>query len=329
MDGAAPGHFYFNSDALPARDRFAMYCEELTRRLNGLDVRTADEARFRVELRLRLFGEVGVGDSFNSPIDFLRTPDFMRDGDDALSALLLAKGGACALQGNDVHRIAPGDGIVCDSANTGAYNFTADSQSWCIKIPRHRLAHRLPPSFGFAGARLDRNPMAQRLLFGYVGAAFSVDFSGDQRAHAMYEAHILDLVALALGAEGDERVIAERRGGQAARRAAILRAIERHSGDPTLTAVTVAASLGVTPRYVHLLLEETGRSFSDHLLEKRLARAAILLSDPARADQRVTDVAADAGFNDLSYFGRTFRRRYGMTPSDMRHAARRKRRSLE
>jgi hypothetical protein len=44
-------------------------------------------------------------------------------------------------------------------------------------------------------------------------------------------------------------------------RAAILRIIESRSGDPDLTAITVASALSVTPRYVHLLLEETGKSF--------------------------------------------------------------------
>jgi len=34
-------------------------------------------------------------------------------------------------------------------------------------------------------------------------------------------------------------------------------------------------------------------------------------------------VAFDAGFGDLSYFNRVFRRRFGATPSDVRAAARR------
>ena len=32
-------------------------------------------------------------------------------------------------------------------------------------------------------------------------------------------------------------------------------------------------------------------------------------------------IAAEAGFTNLSYFNRAFRRRYNMTPSDMRKAA--------
>ena len=52
---------------------------------------------------------------------------------------------------------------------------------------------------------------------------------------------------------------------------------------------------------------------------RRLRNAIEFLRDTS---QPVTDIAFDVGFGDLSYFNRTFRRRYGMTPSDLRAAAR-------
>lgn len=108
----------------------------------------------------------------------------------------------------------------------------------------------------------------------------------------------------------------------ALRQSAILREIEQRSRDPELSAVAVAAVLGITPRYVHLLLKETGFSFSRHVLEKRLQRAITLLRDPSWRDRRIADVATEAGFTDLSHFSRAFRRRFGTTPSETRAAAR-------
>jgi AraC-like DNA-binding protein len=108
---------------------------------------------------------------------------------------------------------------------------------------------------------------------------------------------------------------------RARRRAAILHEIERRSSEPNLTAIAVATLLGITPRYVHLLLEETGRSFTHHLVACRLETAAALLRDPHWRDRKIADIAAEAGFTDLSYFNRAFRRRYGATPSEIRAAA--------
>lgn len=48
------------------------------------------------------------------------------------------------------------------------------------------------------------------------------------------------------------------------------------------------------------------------------------MTDRRFADWKVTALASEAGFGDLSYFNRTFRRRFAMTPSEARklHAER-------
>jgi AraC-like DNA-binding protein len=70
-----------------------------------------------------------------------------------------------------------------------------------------------------------------------------------------------------------------------------------------------------------MLFEDTGRSLSEHLMERRLQTAAAMLRDPAMQHLRIADIAALAGFTDLSHFNRSFRRRYGDTPSGLRSRA--------
>jgi AraC-like DNA-binding protein len=50
-------------------------------------------------------------------------------------------------------------------------------------------------------------------------------------------------------------------------------------------------------------------------------RAHRLLTDPRRAGQKISTIAFDVGFGDLSYFNRAFRRHYGVAPSELRAAA--------
>jgi AraC-like DNA-binding protein len=173
----------------------------------------------------------------------------------------------------------------------------------------------------FAGARLDKDHPATRLLFHCLDGSLdsNLDFTGS--VGRLYEEHIVGLIALALGAEGEVRQTIERGDLQSVRRAAILHDIGTFLSDPRLTAPAVAARLGITPRYLRKLLEATGKSFSEHLLDKRLERAAELLRDPAGRSARIATIAYECGFSDLSYFNRAFRRRYGLTPSDMRAAA--------
>ena len=158
------------------------------------------------------------------------------------------------------------------------------------------------------------------LLISYVDALRHTELTNPAICDLVVS-HVYDLVALLLGAKGDAHHLAQQRGARAARLGAILREIERRSGDPGLSAITIAHLLGVTPRYVHLLLEESGKSFTHHVLERRLDKAAALLRDPRWLHRKIAEIAAEAGFNDLSYFNRAFRRHYGATPSESRQTA--------
>jgi transcriptional regulator GlxA family with amidase domain len=60
---------------------------------------------------------------------------------------------------------------------------------------------------------------------------------------------------------------------------------------------------------------------SEFVLGQRLIRAHRMLTDSRFAARSITSVAFDAGFGDVSYFNRSFRRRYGATPSDIRAEA--------
>jgi len=46
-----------------------------------------------------------------------------------------------------------------------------------------------------------------------------------------------------------------------------------------------------------------------------------MLMDPRRAGEKIISVALDAGFANVSYFNRAFRRVYGDTPSGVRAQA--------
>jgi AraC-like DNA-binding protein len=74
-------------------------------------------------------------------------------------------------------------------------------------------------------------------------------------------------------------------------------------------------------RYIQRLLEETGKSFTDHLVERRLDRCYAMLTDHRYLHMRIIDIAFATGFSDVSHFNRMFRRRFGDTPSGVRIVA--------
>jgi len=111
-------------------------------------------------------------------------------------------------------------------------------------------------------------------------------------------------------------------------RAARLRAIKSdiadHLNDGSLTLAAIAQRHRVTSRYIHKLFAAEGTTFAHYILRQRLDYAYRFLRDQRYASRSITSIAYDAGFNDLSYFNRTFRRQYTATPSDIRNEANQK-----
>jgi len=159
------------------------------------------------------------------------------------------------------------------------------------------------------------------LLFHYAAGLF------DQSAlapamPALAARHLSELAALVIGAETDRREASALGGLRAARLAAAKSTILAMLDRPDLSAALVAARLGVSSRYLHMLFEEDGRTYGAFVKEQRLARAFRALIDPRQHGRRIIDIALETGFGDVGTFNRAFRRHFGQTPSDARAAAR-------
>jgi AraC-like DNA-binding protein len=89
----------------------------------------------------------------------------------------------------------------------------------------------------------------------------------------------------------------------------------------------VAAEVGISPfHFLRLFSRVLGVTPHQYLLRSRLRRAARLLCDESR---KITDVAFEVGFGDLSNFVRTFHRAAGVSPRGFRRTARGERRLLQ
>lgn len=98
-----------------------------------------------------------------------------------------------------------------------------------------------------------------------------------------------------------------------------LRIISERFGEPLETR-ELARMVDTSPsRLAQLFKDQTGTTIRQTLLRRRLTEAKRLL---ATTDTPVTDVLYEAGFNDVSYFNRCFRRDEGMTPREFRARAR-------
>ena len=161
------------------------------------------------------------------------------------------------------------------------------------------------------------------MLSSYIASVIHGDAIANPELRRLASIHIQDLVALTIGATRDVAAIAEGRGLKAARLSAIKADAVANLGRGDLSIDTISSRHRLSPRYVQRLFEQEGGSFTAFVLERRLARARSLLTNLQIADRPISAIAFEVGFNDLSYFNRAFRRRYGVTPTGMREQAKR------
>jgi AraC-like DNA-binding protein len=89
--------------------------------------------------------------------------------------------------------------------------------------------------------------------------------------------------------------------------------------DPQLSLDAIAEHAGCSKRFVQMMFAEYGETVTHFVLRKRLERVHLALT---RSSQDITEIAVSSGFNDHSYFGRTYRRLFGISPSNVRRAYR-------
>ena len=121
---------------------------------------------------------------------------------------------------------------------------------------------------------------------------------------------------------GAEAGLAGASGIRAARLHAIKSDILENLRQRSFSIHGVASRHGITVSYVRQLFAAEGITFSEFVLRQRLAAADAMLRNPLHADRSITAIAFEAGFGDVAYFNRNFRRRFGMKPADAREKAR-------
>jgi AraC-like DNA-binding protein len=191
-----------------------------------------------------------------------------------------------------------------------------------LRFPRPQLAPRLAGPQDWFLRRIPKCTPALGLLTGYLKIAWQTHTLADRDLQRVLVSHFYDLIAVTIGATRDATEMARTGGIRAARLHAIKQDIAKNLDRPDLSVTNLADRHGCTPRFVQRLFETEGTTLTEYVLAQRLARAHRMLTDAQHAGEKISAVAYDSGFGDVSYFNRAFRRHYGAPPSEIRAQSR-------
>jgi AraC-like DNA-binding protein len=307
--------------SLRQRDRFEVYRENFRQHLFQVDVTNRAEGAFDGNIELLKAGSVGVSRVAAQPTVYTRARNHVSNSDDGLTLFVGRTHGPVNEQAGIVHEFRPGNGFLYHDALPGGCEALSPFEVWAIKVPADRLKSGLVRGRDPKPMRIPSELPAMQLLVQYLNSFATVAGSRDPNVHEAFGTHLVDLLTLIIGADRNSLELIKGRGLKAARTEAVLTAIGRDFASPDLSAERVGLLLGITARQVHRLLDETAKTFYEHVLERRLIESHRLLTDPGSAALNVADVAARVGFVDRSHFHRLFRTRFGDTPTGVRAVA--------
>ncbi|MBR1211360.1 AraC family transcriptional regulator [Bradyrhizobium sp. JYMT SZCCT0180] len=309
--------FRFLTDEWPERDRIAVIRDLFARAICRFELEPSPDHRVFGEAKLRAMPGLGLAHLTSSPAQVWRAPT----DNDLIFTVWFAGANSLKHCGRET-AIGEGDAFLTMSTERSAWTFS-DAQFLSFRLPAREIAARVPDVENRVGRKIRRDTAALKLLTSYAATLQDASATATPELRQLAVTHIYDLVSLTLGATGDAADVARERGARAARLSAIKADIVENISRADLSVASIAARHRLPVRYVQRLFETEGTSFTQFVLEQRLARARQILINPQLAHFKMSMVAIEAGFSNMSYFYETFRRRYGASPSDVRAEARR------
>jgi AraC-like DNA-binding protein len=308
---------FSSADYAPSR-RVEVLHEIFGRNLQKVHVEPLSMESFYTTVTLRRMPGLSLMTASRSAAIYRRSREFI-EHDDVIVIAGITSSYEVHHLGRTIH-LGPDEAVVLTGAEPASFGGPAQKSIKLLRVPVRLLSPRVANIEAAYGGTISADNPALSLLVRYIGLLDEPDGFATSMLRHHTVAHVHDLIALALGATRDATEVGNCRGARAARLRVIKDDIANNVGQADLSLAALAARHRINPRYLQRLFESESMTFTDYVLAERLAFAHRLLSDP-RDGSKISAIAFDAGFGDLSYFNRTFRKHYGKSPSELRAAA--------
>jgi AraC-like DNA-binding protein len=309
--------------ALPARDRLPFWREVFGETMVRLDIEPMEGTPFHAEGELCALPGAAFASVTATPVRVSRTQRLIADDMADMIFIVTADAPLHIAQRGCEQVLDAGDAIFLRGGERSVIQSRDRVTFTNISVPIDDLAPMLPNREDVSMTVVSRQNGLLDLLVGYVSLLQARQKPFSDALGRIAAAHVRDLMAAMIGAGPDRGPPAREHGGvRAARLRAIKADIGKYLCESGLSIDMIAARHGISPRYIRKLFQEEQTTFSDFVLFLRLERSRRLLRSPAHAACTIASIAHASGFSDLSYFNRTFRRRYAITPSGFRNGTR-------
>jgi AraC-like DNA-binding protein len=311
-----PTVFRFSTSYYPLTQRFAAWCDVYEKTLCKQVIEPIDADTLHADVTFRRLPGLTIMDADRFAASYERKPSQV-EGNNVLFTVGLA-GGFEANQLGRSSEIGLGEGFVGTAGEPVFKRLSPGCRSLTLSVPSRIISNMVPGLDSMFGRKVPAQNPALRLLMRYLALVTEADEVASPELQSGVVKHVHELLALTLGASRDAAIEASLGGARAARLRQIKDDIERSIGCEEVSIGVIATRHRLEVRSVQRLFEAEGATFTDYVHGRRLARAFAMLTDGRHRHLPIGTIALEAGFGDQAYFARSFRNRYGASPSEVR-----------
>lgn len=308
---------------LPARQRLAFVHDFIARHWAGMHFELPGGQAGDVDISVfELADGVALASAHYPPMVARRSRELLADGRDNYTLGIVSEEHEVSVEGGPGLTVRAGDLVLLNEGTWFEMRHASASAVEVISLPGRGIGRHLARLAAAPGHHIPRGTQGAALLAGYANLLRQAPPQGaGERAAAAR--HLQELVGVVLeehaGRARQRHAVPPPGGLRAARLALARRQVHEQAHDATLDVHAVARRQGVGARYIQELFEHEGTTFTAFLRDTRLEMAWQALSSGRGGS--IAAIAFECGFSDLSNFNRSFRRRYGLRPSDVRAQA--------
>ena len=277
-------------------------------------------ANFRARMETITLERGGLGRLKCVAGELIRTQsDIAHSSIECFCALYILSGSAILEQGGITNVANQGDVLFFDSAQPAKLTSLASGHSpevLGIVFPKSVSNFDAATQRVFVNTHYPRERILSPLTSTLSHMSNRLASASYGELNGLFEATIALIAADFKTLSGEQENV--RRLKDSASLRAVLSFIEHHLPKSALSAAHTARALRISERYVHKMFACAGTTFSAYVTGQRLERIRADLISPISQSTPISTIAYKWGFNDLSTFNRSFKKRFGCTPRALR-----------
>lgn len=304
---------------IPAVDREEYWCDAICQEYVKLDCNVDAESTFKGSVR----GGVGLAKLRFSEV--LADPQHVKRDkkliahsteEDFLISFQLNQEGFVRQGGREAH-LKRGSFSLYDSTEPYTLSFNKPFHQLIIQMPKDVLRQHLLEPERYTAVSIDGQHGIGAVLSNFI-LSLAQELNTVPNMCEDLSDNLLNMIAMAYSSSVRFNQLADNSLVQDNLRKKVLRFIENNLAEPDLSNQKIADSQGISLRYLQKLFEGQEQSLHQLVLDKRLQKAQQILLDKQQGLSSIEQVAYRCGFNSYAHFSRSFKKHFGVSPSELR-----------